>query len=400
MNIRNYIPRQIEKTIRDLVSGFPCLAITGARQAGKTTLARNLFPDKPYVSLEDLDQREFAGNDPKGFLDRFPDGAILDEVQRSPSLFSYLQTRIDDDGRMGLFILTGSQHFHLTESITQSLARRTVMLNLTPFSMKELTSASRLSENPDQAILTGGYPPLFSRKVDPQSWFENYTGTYLERDVRSVINVRDLMTFRQFIRLCAGRVGQLANLSSIGAECGVSHNTVKSWLSVLEASAIIFFLQPWFRNFNKRLVKTPKIYFFDTGLLCNLLGILEIGHLRYHPQRGSIFENLVVAETMKERLNQGRKPNLYFFRDRSGFEIDLIVDGGQRLDAVEIKSGKTVTGEFFQGLDRWKDVAGNFAGTTWLVYGGQEKFHRQGHLVLPWSRSSEILTPPASPSQT
>ena len=393
MNTRNYIPRQLEQTIRDLVPGFPCIAITGARQAGKTTLARKLFPDKPYVSLEDLDQREFAGNDPKGFLDRFPDGAILDEVQRAPSLFSYLQARVDDDERMGLFILTGSQHFHLTESITQSLAGRTAMLNLTPFSMKELSSVSRLPENPDETILTGGYPPLFSRKVQPHTWFENYTGTYIERDVRSVINVRDLMTFRKFIRLCAGRVGQLVNLSSLGAECGVSHNTVRSWLSVLEASAIIFFLQPWFRNFNKRLVKTPKIYFFDTGLLCNLLGILETGHLRYHPQRGSIFENLVVAEAMKERLNQGRKPNLYFFRDRSGFELDLIVDEGQRLDAVEIKSGKTVTGEFFQELNRWKDIAGDLAGKTWLIYGGEEKHLRQGHHVLPWDQSSEILHP-------
>ncbi len=393
MDTKNYIPRQMEQTIKDLIPGFPCIAITGARQAGKTTLAKKLFPGKPYVSLEDLDQREFAGRDPRGFLDRFPDGAILDEVQRAPSLFSYLQTRVDDDGRMGLFILTGSQHFHLTESITQSLAGRTAMLNLTPFSMKELYKASRLPQNLDEAILAGGYPPLFSRKVDPHAWFENYTGTYIERDVRSVINVRDLLTFRKFIRLCAGRVGQLANLSSLGAECGVSHNTVKSWLSVLETSAIIFFLQPYFRNFNKRLVKTPKIYFFDTGLLCNLLGILGTGHLQYHPQRGSIFENLVVAEAMKEGLNQGRKLNLYFFRDRSGFELDLIVDEGQRVDAVEIKSGKTVTDEFFQGLDRWKDIAGDSAGRTWLVYGGGEKFLRQGHQVLPWKQSSDILQP-------
>jgi len=393
MKQENYIPRQIEQTIIKLTSGFPCVAITGARQAGKTTLAKKLFPDKPYVSLEDLDQREFATNDPRAFLDRFPDGAILDEAQRTPALFSYLQTRIDNDGRMGFFILTGSQHFHLTETITQSLAGRTALLNLTPFSMKELSLTSRLSDDPDEAILTGGYPPLFSRNIDPHTWFENYTGTYIERDVRSVINVRDLMTFRQFIRLCAGRVGQLANLSSLGAECGVSHNTVKSWLSVLEASAIIFFLHPWFRNINRRVVKTPKIYFFDTGLLCNLLGIREENHLRYHPQRGSIFENLVVAEAMKERLNGGKNPDLYFFRDRSGFEIDLIVDDGQHLDAVEIKSGKTVTGEFFRELSRWKDIAGDNAGKTFLVYGGKEKYHREGHTILPWNLSSQITDP-------
>lgn len=381
-----YIHRQIENTILELKKGFPCIAITGARQAGKTTLARMLFPEKPYASLEDLNQREFAENDPRGFLERFSDGAIFDEAQRCPSLFSYLQTRIDIDGRMGLFVLTGSQHFHLTESITQSLAGRTALVHLTPFSLKELASASLLPPTADEAILKGGYPPLYSRPVSPYAWFDNYTRTYIERDVRTIVNVRDLSTFRQFIRLCSGRIGQLANLSSLGAECGISHNTAKAWLSVLEASAIIFLLHPYFSNFNKRVVKTPKIYFSDTGLLCHLLGIEKQEHLQYHPQRGSIFENLIVSEAVKDRLNQGKSLNLYFFRDRSGFEIDLVVDDGGHLDAVEIKSGKTVTGDSFRNLKRWSEVAGSSAGKTQLVYGGEEQYVREGHSVLPWNQ--------------
>lgn len=387
---KKYIPRSIEPTIQTLREGFPCIAVTGPRQSGKTTLVRHLFPEKSYVSLEDPDEQDFARQDPRGFLDRFPDGAVFDEAQRVPSLFSYLQGRIDDDGRMGLFILTGSQHFHLSEAITQSLAGRTAMVTLAPFSFEELKGASRLAEDPDRALIFGGYPPIHTRKVSPASWLASYIATYVERDVRSLVNVRDLSAFRQFLRLCAGRVGQLVNFSSLSAECGIVHNTAKAWLSVLEAGSILFPIRPYFKNFNKRIVQTPKLYFYDTGLLCYLLGIEMEEHLRLHPQRGSIFENAVACELLKEQLNKGRTPELYFWRDRSGFEIDFLLPKGPVLDAVEVKSGKTVTGEFFRSLERWRDIAGNSAGNTCLIYGGEEEYRRNGHCVLPWKNAAKV----------
>lgn len=392
-----YIQRQIETTITQLRAGFPCIAILGARQTGKTTLARKLFSDKSYVSLEDPDESEFATNDPRGFLDRFPDGAVLDEVQRVPSLFSYLQKRVDLDGRMGLFVLTGSQNFHIFEAITQSLAGRTAIVHLAPFSMKELSRASLLSEDADAILFRGGYPPLYSRDVSPSAWLSNYVRTYIERDVRLMINVRDLSGFQQFLRLCAGRAGQLLNLSSLGAECGISHNTAKAWISVLEASSILFILHPYFRNFNKRLVQTPKLYFYDTGLICWLLGITEQAHLSFHPQRGAIFENAVISEVVKENFNSGEEPHLYFWRDKGGFEIDLILEKGRLLDAVEIKSGKTISEDFFRSLGKWKNVAGDFAGATHLVYAGTEEYVRGGHHILPWNKAS-LLTNSSSGS--
>jgi predicted AAA+ superfamily ATPase len=388
MKTNAYIPRQIETTIAALQTAFPCIALLGARQTGKTTLARKLFSDKPYVSLEDPDEGEFASNDPHGFLDRFPDGAVLDEVQRAPSLFSYLQKRVDLDGRMGLFVLTGSQNFHIFEAITQSLAGRTAIVHLAPFSMKELAAASLLPEDTDAILFRGGYPPLYGRNAPPSAWLSNYVRTYIERDVRFMVNVRDLSSFQLFLRLCAGRAGQLLNLSSLGAECGISHNTAKAWISVLEASSVLFLLRPYFRNFNKRLVQTPKLYFYDTGLVCWLLGITEQEHLSFHPQRGAIFENAVVAEVMKECFNSGEDPHAFFWRDKSGFEIDLVLEKGQRLDAAEIKSGKTISGDFFRSLGKWKDIAGESAGRTYLVYAGNEEYAREGHTVLPWKKAS------------
>ena len=385
-----YIPRKMEKTALKLMEGFPCLAVTGARQSGKTTLARYLFPEKPYVSLEDPDQREFAENDPRSFLDRFPDGALLDEAQRVPSLFSYLQGRIDLDGRMGLFVLTGSQHFHLLESITQSLAGRTALLQLPPFSFDELRSAGLLPESADEAILSGGYPPLHTRTVERAAWFANYTATYLERDVRSMLNVRDLFTFQRFLRLCSGRAGQLVNFSSLAGECGVVHNTAKAWLSILEAGSIVFLVRPYFRNFNKRLLQTPKLYFHDTGLLCHLLGIRSEEQLETHPLRGAVFENMVAVELLKARLNEGHEPELYFWRDRSGFEIDFLIENDGLLDAVAVKSGKTVTREFFRAIGRWKEIAGKNAGKTFLIYGGDEEYEREGHSVLSWRNAGGI----------
>jgi hypothetical protein len=386
-----YVPRRMEGTIRKLSKGFPCIAVTGPRQSGKTTLVRHLFPEKRYVSLEDPDERDFAEQDPRGFLLRFASGAVLDEAQRVPALFSYLQRVLDEGGKMGHFVLTGSQQFHLVESITQSLAGRVALLHLAPFSFGEMENVSCLGDDLDEVLLKGGYPPVHTRDVDPGAWFSNYVATYVERDVRALLNVRDLATFRRFLRLCAGRVGQLVNLSSLGTECGIAHNTVKAWLSILEASFILFLVPPYFRNFNKRLVRTPKLYFYDTGLLCALLGIEKKEHLELHPQRGSIFENAVAAELVKERLHAGREPNLFFWRDRSGFEIDFLIEKDHALDAVEVKSGKTVLSEFFRCLHRWREIAGAAAGRSCLVYGGDESFVREGHVIVPWRKAASLL---------
>lgn len=390
-----YIERKMEHTVRRLTEGFPCITVTGPRQSGKTTLVRRIFPEKAYVSLENPDQREFAERDPLGFLDRFPDGAILDEVQRTPSLFSYLQARLDLDGRMGLFVLTGSQHFHLVENITQSLAGRTALLHLPPFCFDELKKADLLPEDANSAIIKGGYPPIHTRSVEHSSWFAAYTATYLERDVRSLLNVRDLSAFQRFVRLCAGRSGQLLNLSSLSGECGVVHNTAKAWISVLEAGSIIFLLRPYFRNFNKRLVRTPKIYFLDTGLLCHLLGIRNEKQLEVHPLRGAIFENMIATELMKTRLNEGLEPELYFWRDRSGFEIDFVIENNGSLDALEVKSARTVTGEFFRALGRWKEIAGKEAGKTALAYGGDDEYQREGHSIWSWRNSYQLALRPS-----
>ena len=278
------IARKALSTLLELAKGYPFVALTGPRQAGKTTLSRMAFPDKPYISLEDPDTREFATTDPRRFLARYPDGAILDEVQRSPELFSYLQTLADMDGRMGLYILTGSQQFGLLSGITQSLAGRVGMVQLLPFSVGELQDADRLPETLDALLHKGSYPPLYDRRLIPAQWYAGYVTTYLERDVRQLINVRDLAIFQRFIRLCAGRTGQLLNLSALANDCGISHNTAKAWISILEASYILCLLLPHHRNFNKRLVKTPKLYFYDSGLAAWLLGVQNSDQLAIHPK--------------------------------------------------------------------------------------------------------------------
>lgn len=378
------IPRNAASTVKSLASEFPAVAITGPRQSGKTTLARAVFANKPYVSLEDLDERAFADDDPRGFLNRFPDGAILDEVQRAPTLFSYLQTRLDESRETGQFILTGSQQFNLLSGVTQSLAGRVALVNLLPFSLGELQQAERAPEEINQLLFRGLYPPVHDRVQDAQAWYANYVRTYVERDVRQLLQIRDLHTFQLFVRLCAGRTGQLLNLSDLANDCGISHATARAWISVLEASFIIHLLPPHHKNFSKRIVKTPKLYFIDTGLACHLIGIEEVDQLTTHPMRGSLFETWVVAEIMKRRTNDAKESNLYFWRDRTGNEIDILVDRPDGLVPIEVKSGQTIASDFDRGLKRWKTLAGNEAHSGWVIYGGEASMERRDTRYVAW----------------
>jgi len=385
------IGRDAEATLRSLLQGFPIVTVTGPRQSGKTTLARTVFADKPYLSLEDPDVRRLALDDPRAFLGRLPDGAVLDEVQRAPELLSYLQTRVDADGRMGLFLLTGSQQFGLMPDVTQSLAGRTAFIELLPFSIHELDQAGIHPPNLDAMLFAGGYPPLYDRRLLPRAWFPAYVTAYVERDVRQLLKVQDLETFQRFLRLCSGRSGQILSLSSLATDCGITHNTARAWISVLEASYILFLLPPHHANFSKRLIKSPKLYFYDTGLLCWLLGIQEADQLAAHPLRGSIFETMVVSELVKTRLNNGERPVFHFWRDSNGNEVDVIADAGTKKTPIEIKSGQTLNPGFFTGLERWANLAGDQAIAPTLIYGGTEAHERKGVRVLGWNAVARAL---------
>ena len=323
------IPRHAKKTLLELAKGYPAIAITGPRQSGKTTLAKHVFKDKPYVSLENPDLKEMSQIDPRGFLEKYKNGAVFDEAQRSPELFSYLQEIIDESHKPGRFVLTGSQQFGLFSGISQSLAGRVGLVHLLPFTYHELYSPKKHktgSRDLDHVLFSGLYPPVHDRKLDPHVWYGNYIQTYIERDVRQMVNVRDLSTFQRFVRLCAGRIGQLVKLSGLAEDCGITHNTAKAWISILEASYIVFLLQPHHANFNKRIIKTPKLYFYDTGLAAWLLSIQNPDQLNIHPLRGALFESYVISEFFKAKFNQGVKPNYYFWRDRSGNEIDFLME--------------------------------------------------------------------------
>lgn len=384
------IPRQATDTLQSLARGYPILALTGPRQAGKTTLAQSTFPGKPYVSLEDPDTRAFADEDPRGFLARFPDGAIVDEAQRCPALFSYLQTRVDATRRMGEFVLTGSQQFGLLSNITQTLAGRVGLVQLLGFSLQELQEGGVPVPSLDDLLWRGLYPPIHDRGLAPPQWFANYLMTYVERDVRQLIEVQNLSLFQRFLKLCAARCGQLLNMTSLGNDCGVSHKTVAAWLSVLEAGYVVFLLQPHHQNFGKRLVKTPKLYFHDTGLAAHLLGIHDAQHMAIHSARGALFENLVISELLKRRYNQGLAANLYFWRNNTGEEVDVVVEHGDKLMPIEIKSGQTFNSDFLSGLNKWARYAGDAALPAQLVYGGAASMTRNGVTVHGWREMSKL----------
>jgi len=384
------IRRVLETRLRALARKFPVVTVTGPRQSGKTTLCRALFRDKPYVSLEAPDVQDFARRDPRAFLAQHPEGAVLDEVQRVPDLLSYVQVIVDDHPGAGRFILTGSANFSLLQSLGQSLAGRTALLELLPLSLQEIRRFPNPPSDLFDLLWRGSYPALYDRDLAPGDWYPGYVSTYLERDVRTLLNVGNLVAFQTMLRLCAGRVGQLLNLSSLGADAGVTHATARSWLSVLEAGYVAWRLPPFHANVSKRLIKTPKLHFIDSGLVCYLLGIRSPDQLRDHPLRGGIFETWVVSEILKSRSHRGLPPNLSFFRDRKGAEVDLVVDLGRQLLAVETKSGQTVAGDFFAGLQGFASLIESTDHPPetrgFVVYGGDQHQGRSSGTVVPWSR--------------
>ena len=375
--------RDSAQRLKDLMGRFKAVAVVGPRQSGKTTLVRKIYNRKPYVSLENPDSRNFATEDPRGFLSMYPKGAILDEIQRVPHLFSYLQEILDNSKEKGLFILSGSNNFLLQENISQSLAGRVGYLQLLPFSIDELQQQAWLPETDDALMLKGFYPPVYDQEIPARDWCPNYIATYVEKDVRQIKNVTDLIVFERFLRLLAGRNGQELNLSALAVETGIDVKTAQSWIGILESSFIIYLLRPHHRNFNKTIVKRPKLYFYDSSIVCNLLGIRTEDQLALHPLRGAIFEGMVVTELVKIRTNNGRPVNLFYWRDKTGREIAVLVEEGDDLMPVEIKAGHTVSSEYFKNLDYWKSLSGN--GNAYVLYGGDQQQKRSsGAQVINW----------------
>ena len=374
------IPRLLHKTLQDLRSQYPILSLLGPRQSGKTTLAKAVFSDLPYLSMEDLDERALALADPRGFLKRFANGVILDEAQHVPELFSYLQTYVDANPTPGRFVLTGSQNFLLQANISQSLAGRVAIVTLLPLSLKEIKNAKMLPGDLNTYLINGSYPRIYHENIQSEVWKKNYITTYLERDVRQLKNIQDLGQFQLFLKMCAHRVGQLLNLSSLAQDCGITHNTAKEWINLLEASYLVFLLRPHHNSFNKRLVKMPKLYFYDTGLVFSLLGI--DGDVYTHPMRGPLFENFVVSEMMKNSLHENKEPRLYFWRDSVGHEVDVVREVGQKLVPYEIKSGHTLTPGSFEGMQYWLKLTATQQGH--MVYAGDKHYTYKDIDIIPW----------------
>ena len=384
------IKRQIQEKLVQLAEQFPVVAIVGPRQSGKTTLVKMSFKEKTYLNLEEPDTRLFAQTDPRSFLSGSKSGLIIDEAQRVPDLFSYIQSIVDESKTPGQFIITGSHNFLMQEKISQTLAGRVAILTLLPFSLEEIRREDSEEDFPNY-IFSGFYPPIYDRKIEPSDWYPNYIRTYLERDVRLIKNIPDLNSFTLFVKLCAGRIGQLLNLSSLAIEAGISVNTAKSWLSILEASYIAYRLEPHFQNFNKRLVKMPKLYFYDTGLACSLLGLESVDQISTHYLVGSLFENLVLSDLIKHKMNYGLNNNFYFWRDKLGREVDCLIESGLEKIIIEIKAGKTINADFFTGLNFYKGLTDDKNIFSYLIYGGQKEEARSSGKVLPWYKVMKVF---------
>ena len=378
--------RAIAAKLLTLKDQFPVLALFGPRQSGKTTLARMLFPNYRYVNLESFEERLFATEDPKGFLMRFQkdEGVILDEIQKTPKLLSYIQIEVDENPQLGRFVITGSQNILLNHQVNQTLAGRVALMTLLPLSIEELRLASRLPSTAEEAIFQGFYPRIYNNSADPLIFAESYIRTYVERDVRDVQRIDSLLDFQKFMRLCAARIGQLLDLTSLSKDAGISLPTVKAWLSLLEASYIIFLLQPHHANFNKRLVKMPKIYFYDTGLACNLLRLTSADDVYNHYLRSGLFESMILSDLLKKRYHHGLPPNVYFWRDKLGHEVDCLLEEGACLTPIEIKSSATIQPDMFDGLTKWCHLAEIDPDAGTVIYAGEEKQARKQGNICSW----------------
>jgi predicted AAA+ superfamily ATPase len=387
------IKRSLTEKVVEAASEFPVVAIVGPRQSGKTTLAQMAFPRHKYLSLEDHDVRTLALTDPRQFLTEYPTefGLILDEIQHAPMLLSYMQTIVDREKKKGFFIVTGSQNFLVDEAITQTLAGRMAVLTLLPLSIEELKEAHLLPDTIETYAYKGSYPNIYAENTSVERLYTNYIRLYVERDVRQIKNVSDLNAFQRFMKLCAGRTGQILNLTSLGNDCGINHNTAKSWISLLEASYIVFLLYPYYKNFGKRIIKSPKLYFFDTGIACSLLNIRSPQELSDHYLRGGLVESLIISDLLKQQHNLDRKPNLYFWRDSTGNEIDCIVDESKFPVPIEIKAGKTVAPDFFKEIAYWSNLTKSPQVPTFLIYGGSDNQRWPQADVISWNASGDLI---------
>ena len=383
------IPRLLAAPVKAMAQKYPVLTITGPRQSGKTILAKTVFPKMDYVLLENPDERLLANSDPRAFLNRYPKGVIIDEAQRAPEIFSYIQGIVDSRPRDGQFILTGSQHFLLSKHITQSLAGRVSIHHLLPFSYPEVSGLKQCPEIWDELLFCGFYPRIWDKELPPEKWYGDYINTYLERDVRDLKNIGDLSVFQRFLRISAGRHAQVINLSSIADDCGVSSNTIKSWFSILEASFLVYFIPPYYRNFNKRLIKAPKMFFYDSGLVCYLLGLTDAENVSFHPQKGSLAEGYVFSELVKYFYNRGREPKIYFWRDRTGHEVDALVEINGRLAAFEVKSAQTFNERFLDSIRYLRGFHKEMKGV--VIYDGHLEFEKDGIRVANWKNLPAVL---------
>lgn len=374
-----------------MATRMPIISITGPRQSGKTTLAKQCFPEYDYMNLENPDVFATAKSDPRLFLSQHKKGLIIDEVQLMPELFSYLQTISDENNKSGEFILTGSQNFLLSEKISQSLAGRVFITHLLPFSLEELKKSGHWKDDFNQFIFKGFYPRIYDKDISPDLFYPSYIQTYAERDIRQIINVTNLNSFRRFMRLVAGRTGQLLNYSSIANELGHELKTIKSWFDILESSFVIFFLQPHHKNYAKRLVKTPKLYFYDTGLACSLLGIKNEDEINLHWAKGALFENMIIADTMKNYLNRAQIPSLFFWRDSTGNELDCLIEEALRIKCLEIKTSTTLHPDFFKGLNYYKKLSNSDEENLYLIYGGAKNVRRKEATVLSWKNTVDVM---------